>query len=1420
MYPMDPERRSHQREYEEPETCSHQREYGEPERCSQRREYEEPETCSQRREYGEPETCSQRKEYGEPETCSQQREYGEPERCSQRREYEEPETCSQRREYGEPETCSQWREYGEPERCSQRREYGEPERCSQRREYEEPETCSQRREYREPSSGQWDDGLETRGNGQAMARELYSEYSSMRRTREDWEDYGASSDMSYTMDPSSRDWSEGSLRGSGVPFSPDTDGEVDGDPVELSVDLELLRNRMELEIIEEQIALKKAVLAMELVGPESKAICKQKTKDKDLEVLTTNVSNNDVTLKERVNCILRRRAWTNECRSKEAANQKVPPKLVLHPPKLVKSFVERMNESILHKDSRLKGSLTLDVHEEEHPLKLKVEALLAQRQNPTVNKEDKAAKGFQHFLNVLNKGVDIDRLSKIVNNFKDLPSMGEELPQGQPPPLHGQPETNSKSERKVPSRKRRSRFDEFPQGSFDILWGQPTLLGVQPNPFGDLLGQVAQAGNILPQHCSLLQSGGGEIGQHSLSLGFIQAMDSPKNKKPKSTQVAEKRKGRLKSKSPPVEQKGKGRHKSKSPPVEQKGKGRLKSKSPPVEEKRKGRLKSKSPPVEENREGRLKSMSPQVEEKRKLRPDDEQKYGQIQSLLQTVGLDLGVEELGRLNDRIQERLYGKKRDLGKKGGKNESVWEVEKEESKKDKEESKKYKEESEKDKEESEKDKQKEKEESEKDKQKEKEESEKDKQKEKEESEKDKQKEKEESEKDKQEEKEESEKDKQKEKEESEKDKQKEKEESEKDKQKEKEESEKDKQEEKEESEKGKDKEESACSSKCHSITLLSDSSNSSPPCHRWTAKYKRSSTRDQDRERDRDRGRSERDRRSSTRDQDRERDRDRCSSTRDQDRERDRDRGRSERDRRSSTRDQDRERDRDRRSSTRDQDRERYRDRGRSERDRGRSERDRGRSERDRGRSERDRGRSERDRDRRSSTRDQDRERDGGRSERDRHSSTRELDRYRWLETERKIRSSTRDGDREWDRSRSERDRLSSTRDRSEKDGDGDRSERDEDRERWWERDKEWDGDKESFRGLYPYSNDPTHPRASLMATDPVQYSQYMAYHGSPYASAFPPGCSFPPGTVFPSTMPPSNVLHGTVPPPNPLGYPLYPNCPPSYYSGPSERFFQPYTQATGNPQFTNMDVQMQDPDASLSIPEQTVWPRLVHPSINQDSKPAGLNRLSIKMQLKRQRYWNNLINRKNMQELRQLKETPLVAAKEPGTKKVPEGDAVIKGEKLHFVVPPVATTYSGAPSRTGFPNRKGRKGKTLEEKGGLFNQGLSMRNRAYMTRWKLRLAEAVAKGLEVSSEPEPKTVPEAKDKSLTEWQRLFADSVANVAATDLSALSEPESEKKPDWETEQKRTDEEMKVKLKKKLGEFNLKMKQKAPSEAPT
>lgn len=161
----------------------------------------------------------------------------------------------------------------EPGVSAQLRHLGrmDPEKHSHQREYREPKACSQRREYGGPSSGQWDDSFEKRGNGQAMPREPYSEYSSMRRTREGGKEYGASSAMSYIMYPSSRDWSKGSLRGSSGPFSPDTDGDIDGEPVVLSVeDLELARKKKELKVIEEKIARKKAVLALQKVQRRAK----------------------------------------------------------------------------------------------------------------------------------------------------------------------------------------------------------------------------------------------------------------------------------------------------------------------------------------------------------------------------------------------------------------------------------------------------------------------------------------------------------------------------------------------------------------------------------------------------------------------------------------------------------------------------------------------------------------------------------------------------------------------------------------------------------------------------------------------------------------------------------------------------------------------------------------------------------------------------------------------------------------------------------------------------------------------------------------------------------------------------------------------------------------------------------------------
>ncbi|XP_064856770.1 nipped-B-like protein B [Oncorhynchus nerka] len=353
----------------------------------------------------------------------------------------------------------------DPEKHSHQREYREPKACSQR-EYEEPERYSRRREYGGPSSGQWDDSFEKRGNGQAMPREPYSEYSSMRRTREGGKEYGASSAMSYIMYPSSRDWSKGSLRGSSGPFSPDTDRDIDGDPVVLSVeDLELARKKEELKVIEEKIARKKAVLALQKVKRRAKdmpetqaasATAKGMSKQRKVNDTTFQRYSNVADHSSRICLPLKRRVL--DILSKL---RRTPVRYLLHkdtPAKLKKQNKMRALELMI--------SAPLE-NEEAHPLRLRVKGLMNQRRspnnevvandkqhNPTIQRpvhslrtqeKDIAATGFQRFLNVLNEGVDLNKLSKIVNDENEQLIVGEELPQVWPTLLEGHVDYSSRS---------------------------------------------------------------------------------------------------------------------------------------------------------------------------------------------------------------------------------------------------------------------------------------------------------------------------------------------------------------------------------------------------------------------------------------------------------------------------------------------------------------------------------------------------------------------------------------------------------------------------------------------------------------------------------------------------------------------------------------------------------------------------------------------------------------------------------------------------------------------------------------------------------------------------------------------------------------------------------------------------------------
>ncbi|XP_052346510.1 repetin-like isoform X2 [Oncorhynchus keta] len=445
----EPERRGHQREHGEPERRGHQREHGEPERRGHQREHGEPERRGHQREHGEPERRGHQREHGEPERRGHQREHGEPERRGHQREHGEPERRGHQREHGEPERRGHQREHGEPERRGHQREYGEPERRGHQREYGEPERRGHQREYGELSSGQWNDSLK-RDNGQAMARELYSEYSSMRRTREGWEDYGASSDMSYIMDPLSRDWSEGSLRGSGAPFSPDTDGDVDGDPVELSVE--------DLDLIEE----KRAVLALQKVKRGAKDMPRTQTAyttakgmSKPRKVNNRTVNSNVADQSSRICLPLKRRVL-------DTLSKDTPVKL-------------KKQNKMRALDLMIRAPLE---NEEARPLRLRV--LMNQRRYPDneevvpnderqiqrpvhslrTQEKDIAATGFQRFLNVLNKGVDLNKLSKIVNNKNGLLIVGEELPQVWPTLPEGHVDSSSRSKSSLVEEKTKVRLED------------------------------------------------------------------------------------------------------------------------------------------------------------------------------------------------------------------------------------------------------------------------------------------------------------------------------------------------------------------------------------------------------------------------------------------------------------------------------------------------------------------------------------------------------------------------------------------------------------------------------------------------------------------------------------------------------------------------------------------------------------------------------------------------------------------------------------------------------------------------------------------------------------------------------------------------------------------------------------------------
>ncbi|KAM8773282.1 uncharacterized protein AB9X84_015225 isoform 2-T5 [Acanthopagrus schlegelii] len=313
------------------------------------------------------------------------------------------------------------------------------------------------------------------------------------------------------------------------PLHTSHDQEVDledpnGQPFEMDEDPELRRKREELREIEEQI------------------ICTCK----------------GATLKDRVNAIIQQR----------------------HPASFLSKVHYRrdvMSSSSLSKDGLL---------QEDHPLKLRVKALMMQRSrdlhvSPTnikvpgvtpplpsqivtspAERENSVDQGFQRFLSLLNEGVDMDLLSRIVNDdSEDLP-LGEELLNIQPLAVE------NKSDQPLRSESLRSNSCAFQLGhsrssSRERKSDLPT-------------SQERYLNDHLPGDDERKNDGG------VLCLGSSSRSKSP----------------------------------------------------PPVKKKRK-----------------------KIEEEK---PNVEKQHADLQNILKTLGLRLEVEEMSKLADRTQERLYGKR----------------------------------------------------------------------------------------------------------------------------------------------------------------------------------------------------------------------------------------------------------------------------------------------------------------------------------------------------------------------------------------------------------------------------------------------------------------------------------------------------------------------------------------------------------------------------------------------------------------------------------------------------------------------------------------------------------------------------------------------------------------------------------------
>ncbi|XP_060903796.1 uncharacterized protein LOC132981758 [Labrus mixtus] len=298
------------------------------------------------------------------------------------------------------------------------------------------------------------------------------------------------------------------------------------------------------------------------------------------------------------------------------------------PPRVQRAEKVQQFPSVLNKrEMPPKGLEETSGKKEANSVNLSVQqfpSVLNKREMPPKGLEETSGKkeansvnlGFQRFLSVLNKGVDMDVLSRIVNADSEVPLLGEEVLNIQPPPLENrlnlpfkndsQRSTSGASLENHSSSSSRERKTDS-QGHERSSSGSTFLSDdKKKNDRGECC--------FASSSCSKRSNSGASLESHSpISSGETK------------TKPIGRERSIIQGLSQADHRKDRGNHCFASS---------SRSKSPPVVKKKK--KKEETPKVEEHQE-------------------------HLQNILKTLGFSLEMEEMSKLADRTQERLYGKKR---------------------------------------------------------------------------------------------------------------------------------------------------------------------------------------------------------------------------------------------------------------------------------------------------------------------------------------------------------------------------------------------------------------------------------------------------------------------------------------------------------------------------------------------------------------------------------------------------------------------------------------------------------------------------------------------------------------------------------------------------------------------------------------